>query len=238
MDKPSSALKDKIIRAVKKNFPVYLTGILEHSAAHGMFGMNFLDSVYAQLPSTDCDNCGRCCNSISILSLEYHKIIRTMMKSLPPDQLRLMLMNTMRFDLRSYKLKGESRLKCAFRNEEMKLCAIYPVRPIACRLFGLQKTGLKSECKNVRITEGEIPSQSMMELLQTPILKSSESFEVIPGRGEIAFFPIEFWIFKAALGFKIACEIYREILIPLSTPLMKFWNSVNSAGPRAAPPGM
>ena len=61
--------------------------------------------------------------------------------------------------------------------------------------------------------------------LQVKILENSESYEPYPGKGEIHFFPFEFWFFRYLYSPERALQIYREILVPMSTPLTKMWEN-------------
>lgn len=217
--------KIKIVGA--KNFDVYATKILEASANHGMFGMEMLDKLHEQLPRTNCGNCGKCCNGISIYSLEYHRIIREVMAKWKPERVLRLIKSLLNFDLRQAEVGKEKRLRCVFRDDETKVCLIHPVRPFACRIFGLKKENGKRECGNVK--DLSLPEQIVREEylinLQGKILENSESFEPFEDKGEIHFFPFEFWFFRYLFSPERALQIYREILIPISTPLTKMWEN-------------
>lgn len=72
-----------------------------------------------------CTNCGRCCGPVVISSKEKKAIDKYISK------------NNIKFKMH------KDPLICGFRQDSK--CAIYEVRPILCRLFGVTK-GM--ECKN------------------------------------------------------------------------------------------
>lgn len=220
-------LLKKIKIAGAKNFDAYAQKILEASANHGAFGMDMVDMLHDQLPRTSCDNCGKCCNSISLYSLEYHRVMREIMTKWQPERILRLIKSLLRFDLRQAQVGDEKRLRCVFRDDVTKVCLVHPVRPFACRIFGLLKENGLRECNNVK--DLSLPEQTVKEEylinLQTKILENSESFEPFARKGEIHFFPFEFWFFRYLFSPERALQIYREILVPLSTPLTKMWEN-------------
>lgn len=223
----NTELLQKIKVAAARNFDAYLQKVLSASAEHGIFGMEMLDRLHEQLPRTKCADCGRCCNAISIYSLEYHRIIREILIAWPPERLRRLVKSALRPDLRQAVIGKEKRLRCIFRDDETKVCMVHPVRPFACRIFGLLKENGRRECDRVEdiVLPAQTVSESFLTDLQTRILENSESFEPFPGRGAIHFFPFEFWFFRYIFSPERALQIYREILVPLSTPLTGLWQS-------------
>ncbi|MDN5280345.1 MAG: putative zinc- or iron-chelating domain [Clostridiales bacterium] len=226
-------LLQKIKVASVKNADSYLEKILCASVDHGNFGMDLLDRLRDQLPPTKCGNCGKCCNSISIYSLEYHRIVRDLMTGSDPSRLRRFFIAAMRMDLRQAEVGAEKRLRCLFRDDQTKVCLIHQVRPFACRIFGLLKEDMTRECDQVEdlVYPPRVVSEKMLEELQAKILENSEGYEVFPGTGVIHFFPFEFWVFRYLFSPERALQIYREILIPMSTPLTKFWQEKRKLEP-------
>lgn len=218
-------LLQKISSAADKNLDGYLQKTLAASAEHGNFGMQMLDQLHEQLPPTRCNNCGKCCNSISIFSLEYHRLIREVMATWPPERLRRLVQSALRFDLRQAEIGEEKRLRCIFRDNETRVCLIHPVRPFACRIFGLLKENGKREC--VKVQDLHLPetviTQDYLISLQAKVLDNSESYRPFPEEEEIHFFPFEFWFFRNIFSPERALQIYREILVPMSSPLSKLW---------------
>jgi Fe-S-cluster containining protein len=223
----NSELLTKIKVAAKKNIDSYLERILSASVEQGNFGMDILDELRNHLPATSCDNCGKCCNSISIFSLEYHRIVRDLMTRWEPAQIRKLFFSAMRFDLRQAEVGKEKRIRCLFRDEESKLCLIHPVRPFACRIFGLLKEDGTRECDKVKDLRHppRVVTTDMVTSLQGKILENSESYEVFPNTGKIQFFPFEFWVYRYLFSPQRALQIYREILVPMSTPLTQLWQN-------------
>ncbi|MBF0542815.1 MAG: YkgJ family cysteine cluster protein [Candidatus Riflebacteria bacterium] len=225
-------LLNKLNSLFEKRFNKICENILRASAEQGPFGIALLEALQAELPKTECSNCGSCCNSISFFSIEYHRIIRDLMNRLSSDQLKKMLQDALNIknrlaetDLESDK-ENEKRIRCTFRKQESKVCAIHPVRPFPCRFFGLKKADGKRECQYVReIEPWEPKNDEIFSKLQERIALNSESHLVFPDTEEITFFPFEFWLFRYSLGVENALKIYREIIIPSSTPLSKFWES-------------
>lgn len=213
-------------QTVRVRFPELLERILACSAAHGPYGQELLGAVHDKLPRTTCGHCGRCCNAISLYSLEYHRIVRDLMHRLPPEHLKRTLLAALRFDTRLAEIGEERRVRCVFRSEEQKICLIHPVRPFPCRLFGQPAPDREPDCLDVHLMDPReaLPPEEI-ESLQMPICEASEHIEVIAGSPAIPFFPFEFWLIRAALGEDLALRIYRDILVPSSTPLMQLWQA-------------
>lgn len=226
-------LLQKLKVASARNFDAYLQKALTASAEHGAFGMEMLDQLHDQLPRTRCNNCGRCCNSISIFSLEYHRVIREILKTWPPERLRRLIQSALSFDLRSVEVASEKRLRCIFRDDQTEVCLVHPVRPFACRIFGLLKEDGTKECEHVEDLQQPqtVVKEDFLTTLQAKVLENSESFEPFPGQGEIQFFPFEFWFFRYVFSPERALQIYREILVPMSTPLINFWQQQRAIAP-------
>lgn len=222
----NAELLKKLKSSTMRSADTYLAKILLASTEHGNFGMDLLDRLRDQLPATKCGNCGKCCNSVSIYSLEYHRVVRDLMTRCKPERLLRFFVSAMRMDLRQAEVADEKRLRCVFRDDDTKLCLIHPARPFACRIFGLLKEDGTRECNQVEdlIHPPRMVSSEMLTELQSKILENSESFEVFPGTGKIHFFPFEFWVFRYLFSPARALQIYREILIPMSTPLTKLWS--------------
>ncbi len=224
-------MNEDLLKRIKiagaKNFESYAQKILEASANNGTFGMELVDLLHDQLPRTSCDNCGKCCNSNSVYSLEYHRIIREVMAKWKPDRILKLIKSLLFFDLRLVEAGDEKRLRCVFRDDITKVCLIHPVRPFSCRIYGLLKENGKRECERVR--DLSLPAQTVKEEylvnLQAKILANSESYEPYEGKGQIHFFPIEFWFFRYIFSPERALQIYKEILVPLSKPLTKMWEN-------------
>ncbi len=229
----NTELLNKIRAASARNFDNYLQKALTASAEHGEFGMNMLDQLHDRLPRTKCANCGRCCNAVSIFSLEYHRIVREILKTWEPERLRRLVQSVLSFDLRAAEVGPEKRLRCVFRDDQTKVCLVHPVRPFACRIFGLLKEDSTRECEHVEdlIHSPTMVSQNFLTTIQSKVLENSESYEPFPGKGEIQFFPFEFWFFRYIFSPERALQIYREILVPMSTPLTQLWKQPNVIAP-------
>jgi Fe-S-cluster containining protein len=221
----NTELLQKIKIAADRNLDAYLQKAFTASADHGAFGMDMLDRLHDCLPHTKCGNCGRCCNAISIFSLEYHRVIREILKTWPPERLRRLVQSILHFEMRAVEVAEERRLRCVFRDDKTEVCLIHPVRPFACRIFGLLKENGQRECE--RVEDLFLPAKTVTEDylagLQARVMENSESHEPFPGKGEIHFFPFEFWFFRYAFSPQRALQIYREILVPMSTPLTRMW---------------
>lgn len=218
-------LLDRLMEDVENHAEAYVRRILTASAEYGTFGLPLLNGLHDELPKTECENCGACCNAVSIFSLEYHKIIRDMLTRFSPARVRELIVSSLRIDRRLAELEnGEKRLRCSFRDDTARACLIHPVRSFACRLFGMRHDDGHRDCERVRELEGgNVPSDAAVEAMMARIHDISETHEVKPGEAPTAFFPFEFWLFRYALGPVKALEIYNKILIPSSTPLMNLW---------------
>lgn len=220
-------------RTISARFPELLENVLTATAEHGVYGQDLLAALHDRIPRTDCGHCGRCCNSISMYSLEYHRIIRDFMQRLPPERIKLLILRAFRFDLRLAEIGTESRIRCTFRDDEQKICLIHPVRPFPCRLFGQPIRGQEQDCAQVRLlVPGEEMDPATADSLQIKIFEASEHIEVIAGKPAMPCLPFEYWLLRAALGGNLALRIYQDLLVPLSTPLTNFWTA-NSHPPQA-----
>ncbi|HNW35099.1 MAG TPA: YkgJ family cysteine cluster protein [Candidatus Ozemobacteraceae bacterium] len=222
----NAGLLDKLMKDVETHADAYVRRILTASAEYGTFGLPLLNGLHGELPKTVCENCGACCNAISIFSLEYHNIIRDMLTRFPPVRVRELIISALRIDRRFAELEnGEKRLRCSFRDDTARVCVIHPVRSFACRLFGMRHDDGRRDCNRVREPDGgKNFSDSAVEAMMGKIHDVSESHEVRTGDVPMAFFPFEFWLFRHSLGPVKALEIYREILVPASSPLSALWN--------------
>jgi len=89
----------------------------------------WLHSVYERLPVGICDGCTdcalRCAGEVPMVAAEYHAIrqyLDNQGQPVPPRRQRRW---------------GQMMAPCRFLAEDSRLCTIYPVRPLICRLFGL-----------------------------------------------------------------------------------------------------
>jgi len=232
----SNDLIKKIKLAADKNLDKYVVKALNASAEHGTFGMEIVDRLHDKLPRTSCGNCGKCCNSVSIYSLEYHRIMREIMTTWQPERIRRLVSSIMDIESRKATADNEKRLRCTFRDEHTRMCLIHPVRPFPCRIFGLLKENGLRECENVNdlAFPAQTVTQDYLIDLQIKLPENSEAFEPYPKRGKIHFFPFEFWFFRYVFSPERALQIYRDVLVPISTPLTKMWET-NQALPKLEP---
>ena len=217
----------KLSLLVKRKEPGLVRKVLEATVGHGEFGMSTLDKLRDELPETSCDNCGKCCNSISILSIEHHRLIRQLMTTLSPGRLTSLILSGFDFKARAITRIRDKRMGCLFRDDEKQLCLVYPARHFGCRIFGIcRDENGKPDCEKViiKVDSGWAFSDGALEKLMTPAINSSESFLVYPDRPESFNFPFEFWLIRYSLGPEAALQIYRESMIPLSTPLINLWS--------------
>lgn len=233
----ATSLLEKIKDVAEKHLDKYLVKALNASAQHGSFGMDITDMLHNKLPKTGCGNCGVCCNSVSIYSLEYHRIMREIMTTWEPERIRRLVKSIMLFETRFVNVENQKRTRCVFRSEEVKTCLIHPVRPFPCRIFGLLKEDNKRECDRVTefTIEPKVVTEDYLVTLQTKLLENSEAHEPYPGKGAISFFPFEFWFFRYAFSPERALQVYREILVPNSTPLTQMWQNEKLAIPPLLP---
>lgn len=81
-------------------------------------------------PHTRCTNCGECCGPVPITYNDYARISNYLQGN---------------GHAREVVRRKHKPLECVFRDDELKKCAIYPVRPMVCRLFGVE---MKLQCPN------------------------------------------------------------------------------------------
>lgn len=81
-------------------------------------------------PHTRCTNCGECCGPVPITYNDYARISNYLKGN---------------GYAREVVRRKHKPLNCVFRDDEQKKCAIYPVRPMVCRLFGV---AIRLQCPN------------------------------------------------------------------------------------------
>ena len=71
-------------------------------------------------PHLNCKNCGECCGLVHISEKEYNDIKKYCIEN-------------------NIKPKKVGMLDCHFRDNENKICMVYEVRPMLCKLMGVTK---------------------------------------------------------------------------------------------------
>lgn len=100
-----------------------------------------LNKIYAKVPEAVCTKCGKCCGPIGFTVLEEKNIE----KYLEENALRVYPCVVGRTGGCIYTF--DAKMRCPFHKDNG--CAIYPVRPIVCRLFGVIEGGRELPCNNV-----------------------------------------------------------------------------------------
>ena len=97
-----------------------------------------LEALYALVPSTICENCGECCELTDedmklgyatmypLFAVEYTYITEYVIRTLNESDQRWI-----------FGVLEERPRRCPFRDHEQGRCIIYPVRPMACRSYGV-----------------------------------------------------------------------------------------------------
>ena len=111
----------------------------------------------------ECSSCGQCCSDILHLSEEEIKRIDKYLKENKVIQHN----------------KGKSNLCCPFRNEMLKKCDIYEVRPEICRIFKCNKTP-EEAYRNREFTNFNKKPRSLAELFFKDDSKIKFLREIIP----------------------------------------------------------
>ncbi len=98
-------------------------------------------------PHTRCVNCGECCGPVPITIDDYARISNYLQgNSYAREVVR----------------RKHEPLQCVFRDDVQRKCAIYSVRPMVCRLFGVAK-GMTCSHGN----SAEIDSAGLIDFGQT-----------------------------------------------------------------------
>lgn len=114
----------------------------QFAAEEGLFQR--LNELYATVPEGECQGCADCCmESVETHWIEFLHIYDHLQKR--PEILQKLRPNILRF----YLLEGVIKLHCPFQIEQRR-CAIYPVRPLPCRLFG--QWGAEDYAANYAVT--------------------------------------------------------------------------------------
>lgn len=76
---------------------------------------------------TKCINCGECCGSLIPISKTEDKVIEEYVSNMDI------------FTKQRLRTQKRDSMTCQFRDNLKRNCAIYPARPIICKLFGVTK---------------------------------------------------------------------------------------------------
>lgn len=94
-----------------------------------------------------CSNCGECCSDILHLDKDEIKRIDNYLKE------HKIVQNN----------KEENNLNCPFRNDVLKKCDIYEVRPYICQIFKCNTSSKEAKFKRDELNKNKKP-RSMTEL--------------------------------------------------------------------------
>lgn len=95
---------------------------------NGLFDQ--LNNLYRAIPEGECGGCADCCmESVETHWVEFLQVFHYLQDR--PERLEQVLPKLVRF----YLLEGVEKRHCPFQLDDRR-CAIYPVRPTPCRLFG------------------------------------------------------------------------------------------------------
>lgn len=91
-----------------------------------------LNRVYSSVPTGTCEGCTACCSeSVNISFLEFSNVVQNGLLKLEPHDRAALTKRVLSYYLTEW-IKPQ---KCPFLDDQ-KLCMIYEVRPLPCRLFG------------------------------------------------------------------------------------------------------
>jgi len=202
---------------------------LKFTFDNGTFGMNVVDQFHDRLPETTCAMCGECCYSISFYSIEYHRMVRHLIETLSPGELRILFYKALNSDDRKVTFGEDNRLKCLFLqnsvlknadSKDIRSCSIHKVRPFPCRIYG-QERNKKKECSRVESSR-PVP-ENYYETLLSKLSENSETFKIPTQNSEktVDFFPFEFWVKRAVFGKEeavkwfVSSHFYKKYLAEL-----------------------
>src|SRR5437660_63602 len=84
-------------------------------------------------PCNGCDSCGlRCAAGVQMSRGEFESVRNYIARSPDRDYIRRVEFQDKRYDLGD----GVTAQMCRFRDMERGRCAIYPARPLVCRIMG------------------------------------------------------------------------------------------------------
>lgn len=90
-----------------------------------------LNRIYEKVSAGNCSGCGECCSESVGASFVEAEVVFATIKQMDSQKRKTILKKIMEYYFDIYDI----RQKCPFLNEE-KLCQIYEVRPLNCRLYG------------------------------------------------------------------------------------------------------
>ena len=126
-----------------------------------------LKKIYQQVPRTECLKCGECCHWYTVNkvhSIEYLNILRYIKEKFTPEEISKSYAFA-KVNLGIEQKYGSGNIKrpqkwrpCIFIDEQNKTCKIYEVRPLVCRVWGLDyeknyngRKKSKAPCSNVTL---------------------------------------------------------------------------------------
>lgn len=83
------------------------------------------DDIYNFTKDGDCSSCGNCCSNLLVLSDKEKRVIHKFIIKHNIHEIKHIIPTS----------KQTHDLTCPFRDNENKICTIYPVRPDICRQF-------------------------------------------------------------------------------------------------------
>lgn len=111
-----------------------------------------LSRIYEKINSGDCSGCSNCCSESVGASFVEAEVIFDAIKLMNPKKRKIIIQKMMEYYFDVYDI----RQKCPFLNEE-KLCEIYEVRPLNCRLYGhWEKADYENNLKRLQVQNIEI----------------------------------------------------------------------------------
>ncbi len=172
-----------------------------------------LEALEAELPETRCAHRGQCCDSSMWSAVEYHRAMLALDAALEGDDRRKVIEHLLNHEPRRRDLPdGRIAWRCAFHDAVESRCAIYPVRAVVCRAYGL----LPGSCAHVEITEGEaLTPERFAQLVE----ELEGMTELIPAEPPIPLMlPAEIWArvardgLREAMGYYLGSPFHEQLM--------------------------
>ncbi len=177
-----------------------------------------LEQLEAELPATRCAHQGLCCDTSLWSALEYHRAMRWLADTLPPESRRAFVERLLDHEPRRRdRPDGSLAWRCAFHDDEQARCTIYPARALVCRAYGV----LPGTCSRVELTADSALAPERFAALVAELEGMTERIPTDPPIP--LMLPVEIWVRAARDGLKEAMTWYLGS--PFHTQLLQLAES-------------
>lgn len=171
---------------ILKNKPVAIEFVINRLDEKPLFDkrtemkLKKLKRIYQRVPTTKCRKCGECCHWYivnNVFSIEYLNISRYIKEKFTPEEItKFCAFAKINLGMQQRYSGNTKRPKkwraCIFLDEQNKTCKIYEVRPLVCRLWGLNYENSSRKKSKAPCSDVTLLDKKDKKLLSRTILNS------------------------------------------------------------------